>query len=170
MSPQASADRATEPHDHESGGAHAHGEGGILGPNTELIFALASGGALGVGFAIEKLASGHPAWLPLALFIVAYGFGGFFTVREAVENLRRKRFEIDTLMLVAATGAAALGAWAEGALLLFLFSIGHSLENYAMGRAKRAIEALTDRARHRGRRLAGGDEDFRKILHGGLGH
>ncbi|MBX9461107.1 MAG: heavy metal translocating P-type ATPase [Brevundimonas sp.] len=146
MSPQASADRATEPHDHESGGAHAHGEGGILGPNTELIFALASGGALGVGFAIEKLASGHPAWLPLALFIVAYGFGGFFTVREAVENLRRKRFEIDTLMLVAATGAAALGAWAEGALLLFLFSIGHSLENYAMGRAKRAIEALADLA------------------------
>ncbi len=146
MSQQAAADRATEPHDHESGAAHAHGEGGILGPNTELIFALASGGALGVGFAIEKLASGHPAWLPLALFIVAYGFGGFFTVREAVENLRRKRFEIDTLMLVAAAGAAALGAWAEGALLLFLFSIGHALEHYAMGRARRAIEALADLA------------------------
>nr|WP_298743864.1 heavy metal translocating P-type ATPase [uncultured Brevundimonas sp.] len=49
-------------------------------------------------------------------------------------------------MLVAAAGAAALGAWAEGALLLFLFSIGHALENYAMGRAKRAIEALADLA------------------------
>ena len=53
-----------------------------------------------------------------------------------------KRFEIDTLMLVAAAGAAALGEWAEGALLLFLFSLGHALEHYAMGRAKRAIEAL----------------------------
>ncbi|MFX7825183.1 heavy metal translocating P-type ATPase, partial [Acinetobacter baumannii] len=38
--------------------------------------------------------------------------------------------------------AAALGSWAEGALLLFLFSLGHALEHYAMGRAKRAIEAL----------------------------
>jgi Cd2+/Zn2+-exporting ATPase len=52
-------------------------------------------------------------------------------------------------MLVAAAGAATLGAWAEGALLLFLFSIGHALEHYAMGRAKRAIEALAEaRATH----------------------
>lgn len=49
-------------------------------------------------------------------------------------------------MLVAAAGAAALGAWAEGALLLFLFSFGHSLEAYAMSRAKRAIEALGELA------------------------
>jgi Cd2+/Zn2+-exporting ATPase len=111
-----------------------------------VIFALSSGGALGVGFALEKLAPGVPAWIPLALYLVAYAFGGFFTVREAFENLRRRRFEIDTLMLVAAAGAAALGAWAEGALLLFLFSIGHALEHYAMGRAKRAIEALAELA------------------------
>jgi Cd2+/Zn2+-exporting ATPase len=52
------------------------------------------------------------------------------------------RLEIDALMLVAAGGAAALDKWAEGALLLFLFSIGHALEHYAMGRARRAIEAL----------------------------
>ena len=75
--------------------------------------------------------------------------GGLFganTVREAIESLRKRRFEIDSLMLIAAAGAAALGAWAEGALLLFLFSIGHALEHYAMGRAKRAIEALAELA------------------------
>ena len=49
-------------------------------------------------------------------------------------------------MLVAAAGAAALGSWAEGALLLFLFSLGHALEHYAVGRAKRAIEALAELA------------------------
>ncbi len=49
-------------------------------------------------------------------------------------------------MLIAAAGAAALGAWAEGALLLFLFSLGHALEHFAMGRAKRAIEALAELA------------------------
>lgn len=135
-------------HDHQHGpdDGHGHTHGGFLGPNTELIFALASGVALAVGFGLEKLVVGLPAWLPLALYLAAYGLGGFFTVREAIENLRRKRFEIDTLMLVAAAGAAALGAWAEGALLLFLFSLGHALEHYAMGRAKRAIEALAELA------------------------
>src|SRR3546814_18352260 len=49
-------------------------------------------------------------------------------------------------MLVAAAGAGALGAWAEGALLLFLFILGHALEHYAMGRANRAIEALAELA------------------------
>src|SRR3546814_11430722 len=82
--------------------------------------------------------------IPLACYLGAYVFGGWFTLGEAIDNLRLKRFEIDTLMLVAAAGAGALGAWAEGALLLFLFSLGHALEHYAMGRAKRAIEALAE--------------------------
>jgi len=125
---------------------HDHGHGGFLGPNTEVIFAVASGAALGLGFGLETLMPGASGGLVLAFYLAAYVFGGFFTVGEAFETLRRKRFEIDTLMLVAAAGAAALGAWAEGALLLFLFSIGHALENYAMGRAKRAIEALAELA------------------------
>ncbi|MEN5146979.1 heavy metal translocating P-type ATPase [Brevundimonas diminuta] len=135
-------------HDHGDHGhaGHNHDHGGIFGSQTELIFALMAGGALGVGFALEKLVSGLPGWVPLALYLSAYGLGGFFTVREAIDNLKRKRFEIDTLMLVAAAGAAALGAWAEGALLLFLFSLGHALEHYAMGRAKKAIEALAELA------------------------
>lgn len=143
----AAAKERAPAHEHAKGEAdHAHGhEGGILGANTELIFALAAGALVGIGFAAEKLLP-VLAWLPLPLYLGAYFFGGFFTVREAVDNLRLKRFEIDTLMLVAATGAAALGQWAEGALLLFLFSLGHALEHYAMGRAKRAIEALAELA------------------------
>ncbi|MHA3795594.1 heavy metal translocating P-type ATPase [Sphingomonas sp. YL-JM2C] len=127
--------------------AHAgHDHGGIFGANSELIFALLCGALLATGFGIEKLVSGAPVWLPTAFYVGAYGFGGFFTLREAIDNVRLKKFEIDTLMLVAAAGAAALGAWAEGALLLFLFSMGHALEHYAMGRAKRAIEALAELA------------------------
>ena len=127
-------------------GKHNHAHGGLLGANSELIFALACGALLITGYLIEKLVSNAPEWAPLVCYVLAYGFGGFYTLREAIENLRMKRFEIDTLMLVAAAGAAALGAWAEGALLLFLFSLGHSLEHYAMGRAKRAIEALAELA------------------------
>ena len=139
---------AKDDHVHAAGEKHdhGHGHGGLLGPNTELIFALLCGAALAIGYGIEKFVPGLSAWLPFAFFIAAYGLGGFFTLREAIDNLKLKRFEIDTLMLVAAAGAAALGAWAEGALLLFLFSLGHALEHYAMGRAKRAIEALAELA------------------------
>ncbi len=128
-----------EKHDHD----HA---GGLLGPNAELIFALTCGALLLAGFLIEKFAASLPGWLSTACYIGAYVFGGAYTLLEAYDNLKLKRFEIDTLMLVAAAGAAALGSWAEGALLLFLFSLGHALEHYAMGRAKRAIEALAELA------------------------
>lgn len=121
-------------HDHE------HGSGGFL-KNRELLSSLACGGLLATGVAMEKILS-VTGNAPLACYVAAYFFGGFFTVKEAWGNLRRRKFEIDTLMLVAAAGAAALGAWAEGALLLFLFSLGHALEHFAMGRAKQAIEAL----------------------------
>ena len=100
---------------------------------------------LAAGWLVARMEFG-PDWLAIACYVVAYFFGGYFTVMEAIENLRARCFEIDTLMLVAAVGGAALGKWAEGSLLLFLFSLGHSLEHYAMGRARRAIEALAELA------------------------
>ena len=136
----ADAEPGDEGHDHGPGG-NDHAHGGIFGVKSELIFACLSGAVLLVGWLIERSSAG-PSWLPTIFCVAAYFFGGFFTIGEAIENLKKRKFEIDTLMLVAAVGAAALGEWAEGALLLFLFSLGHSLEHYAMGRARRAIEAL----------------------------
>lgn len=56
--------------------------------------------------------------------------------------LREHVLDIDFLMVVAALAAAAVGAPLEGAVLLTLFSISGTLEHHAMGRARRAIEAL----------------------------
>lgn len=126
-----------EPHD------HSHGE--VFGVSIELVFAALSGLTLLAGWLAPKFTPA-PSWLVLGLLLAAYFFGGAFPLREAIANIRGKRFEIDFLMLVAAAGAAVLGAWAEGALLLFLFSLGHALESFAMGRAKRAIEALSELA------------------------
>ncbi|XZE17404.1 heavy metal translocating P-type ATPase [Pirellulaceae bacterium SH449] len=120
-------------------GDHAHG--GIFGAKSELIFAILCGVFLLVGWLVETFAELN-AWISLGCYLAAYIFGGYYTITEAIEKLRSGKFEIDFLMIVAAGGAATLGAWAEGSLLLFLFSIGHSLEGYAMGRAKKAIEAL----------------------------
>lgn len=118
----------------------------LVNINIGLLFAVTSGLLLFIGFLVETFGDSIPPEWPFVCYLAAYFFGGFFTLREALESLRERRFEIDTLMLVAAVGAAALGAWAEGALLLFLFSLGHELEHYAMGRAKRAIEALAELA------------------------
>lgn len=128
---------------HSEGDGHNHEHGGIFGPNTELIFASLCAVSLGVGYGLSFV-SGWPSWVSLSLYGLAYFFGGFFTAKEAVETIRQGKFEIDFLMLVAAAGAGVLGEWAEGALLLALFSIGHALEHYAMNRARKSIAALAD--------------------------
>lgn len=154
--PAAPEEAIAPKHDHAPGEEHDHAESehaegdhehaqGIFGERTELIFAILSGVCVGLGWVLESF-TGIAAWVPFALFLGGYFFGGFFTLREAVDSVRVGRFEIDFLMLVAAAGAAVLGEWFEGALLLFLFSMGHALEHYAMGRARKAIEALADLA------------------------
>ena len=120
-----------------------HHHGGVFGEGTELVFALICGALLLIGF-ILSFFSAIAALIPLCFYIGAYFFGGFYTSKEAIESIWKGQFEIDFLMLVAAAGAAALGQWAEGSLLLFLFSLGHSLEHYAMGKARKSIAALTE--------------------------
>ncbi|WP_206427093.1 heavy metal translocating P-type ATPase [Microbacterium sp. Y-01] len=116
---------------------HAHGSA-----RWELWFAIVAGITYAAGM-IAEYAVGLPLMgLPLVLFIATYFFGGFFTVRTAVSSTLRGKFEVDFLMIVAAIGAALIGKWAEGAVLLFLFSLGHALEEYAMSRASKSIEAL----------------------------
>ena len=138
-------------HDHDHG--HDHG-----GSRLELGFAIAAGVLVLVGWLLPKFADVTPNWIGLAPLWAAYVFGGFFTLKEAFEHVRNGKFEIDFLMIVAAIGAAALGKWLEGGLLLFLFSLGHSLEHFAMARARHAIESLADLAPDEAILLADGDE------------
>ena len=76
------------------------------------------------------------------LYAAAYLAGGTGSAATAWTALRRGRIDVNVLMLVAAAGAAWLGAWAEGSVLLFLFSSSNAMEFYAMGRTRRAIRAL----------------------------
>lgn len=120
---------------------HDHGDN----PKLEMGFAIASGATYLLGLAFEYWIPA-PSGLALTFFVATYFFGGFFTFSSAWRSIRHGRFEVDFLMLVAAIGAASVGKFAEGAVLLFLFSLGHALEEYAMGRAKRSIEALAELA------------------------
>lgn len=122
---------------------HNHDHHGIFGQRTELYFSILCGIFLLIGFLIEVFgAESQSPWLYLIPYFLAYGFGGYFITIEAFEKITKGGFEIDFLMIAAAIGAAYIGSWAEGALLLFLFSLGHALENYAMNKAKKSIEAL----------------------------
>lgn len=115
----------------------------ILGLARELFLSLLCGALLLVGWVGETF-MGLPGSVALALYMVAYAAGGYDAARHAIRAARKGRFDIDILMVVAALGAATLGEWPEGALLLFLFSLGHALEHYAMDRARNAIKALAD--------------------------
>ena len=68
--------------------------------------------------------------------------GGYNLARHAIPSIMHGRFDVDFLMLAGAVGAAILGEWAEGAFLLFLFSLGHAMEHGAMEKARDAINAL----------------------------
>lgn len=140
-----SNNKGQEKHIHAEGEAHDHAHGGIFGKKTELIFSLTCGALTGIGFGLSFV-DGITPLVPKVLFIIAYFFGGYFTAKEAVQTVLKGGFEIDFLMLVAAIGAAILGSWQEGALLLFLFSLGHALEHYAMEKARKSIAALTELA------------------------
>ena len=122
-----------------------HSHGGGFGDKTELIFALLAGVCVAAGWGLSFV-DAVPGGASFGLYVGGYVFGGAYTVREAIETIRAGGFEVDVLMLVAAAGAAALGKWLEGAFLLFLFSLGHALEHYALHRARHAIESLADLA------------------------
>jgi Zn2+/Cd2+-exporting ATPase len=85
---------------------------------------------------------GVPGWLHLVLNVGVYLTGGWVAVREAVPKLLRGVLDVDFLMIFAAVGAAAIGHWHEGGVLLFLFSLSNTLQAYAMDRSRRAIGRL----------------------------
>lgn len=78
----------------------------------------------------------------LPLYVASYICGAWFTAVEVWEHLQEGKVDVHFLMLTVAVGSAAIGAWGEGAVLLFLFSLSGALEHYAMGRTQREISAL----------------------------
>ncbi len=80
----------------------------------------------------------------MVAYAVAYAAGGWTGARAAAKALVRGHVDIDLLMILAALGALVIGAPFEGAMLLFLFSLSNVLQMIAIGRSRRAIEALME--------------------------
>ena len=110
--------------------------------NWEIIFTILCFIFLILGLILERTTENNT--VHHIAYYIAYFFGGYFAMKEALADIVKGKFEIDFLMIFAAVGAAILGKHSEGTLLLFLFSLGNSLENYALERAKKQIKALND--------------------------
>ena len=86
-----------------------------------------------------------PVVISHALYGLAIVLGGYYVARSGLAALRTTRsLDMNFLMTVAAVGAIAIGEWEEGALVMFLFSLGNTLESYTMDRARNAIRSLMD--------------------------
>jgi len=97
--------------------------------------------------------------LTIGLYLAAYLCGGWDAAIDAWARIRKGELDVHFLMLSVALGAALIGAWREGALLLFLFSASGAMEHFAMGRTKRAISALFQGAPKTARVLTGENEE-----------
>lgn len=109
-----------------------------------------------VGLALAHIAGGHET-LALISFVAAYLFGGTLATHAAIHDLIHGHVNVDLLMVVAALGAAILGQWLEGAILLGLFSTSNALEFYAMNRTQQAVQALMELTPPTARVLCNGD-------------
>ena len=94
------------------------------------------------GWALERWEIG-PWWLSRVGYLVALISGGWDAAKDAWESMQEKRLDVHFLMLAVAVGAVTVGAWTEGALLLFLFSSSGAMEHYALHRTHKEINALT---------------------------
>lgn len=112
--------------------------------NLELILAAITLIALLTGWLGGGVTGVLPGWAVAIAAVVAFAAGGYSGLMGAIEEARHGKLDIDFLMIAAAIGAAAIGEWEEGALLLFLFTLSGALEEFAMERTRRAIEALAD--------------------------
>jgi len=110
--------------------------------NQLIVYTIVAGSALLSGWLAER--AGTSPWLWGSLFVLAYLSGGGFAARNGFHALRQKQIDVDFLMVAAALGAALIGQWVEGGVLLLLFALSNALEHYAMDRTRQAIRSLMD--------------------------
>ncbi|OKK03617.1 hypothetical protein AMK26_19370 [Streptomyces sp. CB03234] len=102
--------------------------------------------------------AGAPAWAWGPLYAVCYAAGGWEPGWAGLQALREKSLDVDLLMVVAALGAAAIGQYLDGGLLIVIFATSGALEALATRRTADSVRGLLDLAPARAVRLHGSDE------------
>lgn len=85
----------------------------------------------------------HSPVLETFFFVLAYLTGGYRKAWEGLGTLiKEKDLDVDLLMVIAAVGAASIGFWMDGAILIFIFSLSGALEEYTMEKTNQDIQSI----------------------------
>ena len=84
-------------------------------------------------------------WI-IPVYLLSMIIGGFHVVRIGLYSIRALSLDMNVLMTIAAVGAAAIGEWSEAAMVVFLFSLGNSLQVFSMDRTRRSVRTLMELA------------------------
>ena len=113
---------------------------GEQGLRRRQLAVVASGILLAAGLAADVWRVGGAAWL----FALSFAIALPLPARRAWRAIRVGSLDINVLMMIAATGAVALGQLSEAAAVVFLFAVAQTLEARTLDRARSAIRALMD--------------------------
>jgi heavy metal translocating P-type ATPase len=102
---------------------------------------------------------GAPAWAWGPFYALCYAAGGWEPGWAGLQALREKTLDVDLLMVVAAAGAAAIGQFLDGGLLIVIFAVSGALEALATRRTADSVSGLLDLAPARALRLTGGGQE-----------
>ena len=112
-----------------------------------------------ISLAVVLQLLGSPEPVVAGTFVAAIVTGGYYISRSGWAALRTAHtLDMNALMSIAAVGAIFVGEWAEGAVAMFLFSLGNTLESYTMDRARNAIRSLMDLSPRRATVIHGNQE------------
>ncbi|MER5708638.1 heavy metal translocating P-type ATPase [Streptomyces sp. NPDC002122] len=103
--------------------------------------------------------AGAPAWTWAPLYAVCYAAGGWEPGLAGLRALRERSLDVDLLMVVAALGAAAIGQYLDGGLLIVIFAVSGALEALATRRTADSVRGLLDLAPATAVRLTAAGEE-----------
>jgi Cd2+/Zn2+-exporting ATPase len=103
---------------------------------------LFSGIGLVLGLIAERLLS--LGWIAQGFYAVSLIVAFLPIARAAWIALKLRRADMNLLMTLAAIGAAILNFWFQGALVIFLFALGTTLQTFTLSRTRNAIRDLMD--------------------------
>ncbi|WP_226577986.1 heavy metal translocating P-type ATPase [Halobacillus litoralis] len=99
-----------------------------------------SGIFLALGFAGSL--TNLPSEFITAFYAFAIAIGGFKPARSAFYAIKSGSLDMNVLMASAAIGAAIIGEWFEGAMVVWLFALGNTLQNRSIERTRESIRSL----------------------------
>ncbi len=130
---------------------------GVLDPSSQRVagWARRTGGVIGLNevrwaavavmvflVALVMRPLGAPVAVTNIVFLVCYAAGGWEPAVAGLRALRDKSLDVDLLMIVAAIGAASIGQFVDGGLLIVIFATSGALEAFATKRTQDSVRAL----------------------------